>query len=102
MLNQVTLVGRLTDTPKMQEAENGKKITVITVAVSRTFKNIDGEYETDFVNCILWNNIASSTVEYCKKGDVLGVKGRIQTSSCKNKNTIEVIAEKVTFLTTGK
>ena len=59
--------------------------------------------ETDFIRCILWNAVASSTCEYCKKGDIVGVKGRIQTSNYKDKenNTkyvTDVIAEKVTFL----
>ena len=101
MLNQVILVGRLTDKPKMQEVKNGKKITVITIAISRPFKSINGEYDCDFIDCILWDNMASNTIEYCKKGDMLGIRGRIQSSSYK-KNKLEVFTEKVTFLTNSK
>ena len=102
MLNQVVFVGRLTKDPEIVETETGKKRTRIVVAVSRSFKNMEGIYETDFISCVLWNGIAESTCEYCKKGDVVGVKGRLQTSTVEKdgeiKYYVEVIAEKVTFL----
>lgn len=64
---------------------------------------IAGEYETDFISCVLWKGIAENTVEYVKKGDLLGIKGRIQSrnieiSDDNKKQVIEVVAEKVTFL----
>ena len=103
MLNQVIFVGRLTKDPEMIETEKGKKRTRIIVAVGRSFKNMDGIYETDFIPCILWNCVAENTCEYCKKGDIIGVKGRIQTNTVETdenvKHYIEVIAEKVSFLT---
>lgn len=40
---------------------------------------MNGEYETDFINCVLWDSVAKSTSEYCKKGDIVGIKGRLQT-----------------------
>ncbi len=102
MLNQVVFVGRLTKEPELFETESGKKRTRIVVAVNRSFKNMNGIYETDFISCILWNGVAESTCEYCKKGDVVGVKGRLQTNSVEKngemKYYVEVIAEKVTFL----
>ena len=98
MLNQIVLVGRLVSNPQINETENGKKVCNITLAVPRSFKNINGEYETDFIPCLLWEPIATHTVEYCLKGDLIGVKGRIQTREDK----IELIAEKVTFLSTKK
>lgn len=106
MLNQTVLVGRLVNDPELRETENGKKVTNITLAVPRTYKNTDGEYDTDFIDCTIWNNVAQSASDYCKKGDLLGVKGRLQTSSYeKDGQTIykqEVIAEKVTFLSSSK
>ena len=107
MLNQVILVGRLTDNPQITIRDNGKKVTTIIVAVGRTFKNVDGLYDTDFIKCILWNNMAANTVDYCHKGDIVGIKGRIQTSTYETeeglkKYSTEVIAEKVTFLTSKK
>lgn len=103
MLNQVVLVGRLTDDLEVTETENGKKVTTMILAVQRTFKNSEGVYEADFIRCTLWNAVASSTSEYCKKGDIIGLKGRLQVNSYEDKDgtkkySTEVIAEKVTFL----
>lgn len=102
MLNQAVLVGRLVRDPELKETDSGKKVTKITLAVPRSYKNMNGEYETDFIECVLWSGIAESTVEYCNKGDLLGVKGRIQTRNIEIDDTkkiyTEVIAEKVTFL----
>lgn len=100
MLNQIVLVGRLANEPEVYETESGKKYANVTLAVPRSFKNEEGEYETDFVNCKLWQGIAINTAEYCKKGDLVGIKGRLQTynNDENNKSVMEVIAEKVTFL----
>lgn len=94
MLNQIVLVGRLVSDPKINETENEKKVSTITLAVPRSYKNANGEYETDFIPCVLWNGIATNTTEYCRKGDIVGVKGRMQCTEGK----LEVVAEKVTFL----
>jgi len=107
MLNNVILVGRLTDNPEILEIENSKKVTTVVLAVNRNFKNSEGIYETDFIRCILWNSIASSTTEYCRVGDVIGVKGRLQTSKYeddtgKMRYVTDVVAERVTFLSTNK
>ncbi len=102
MLNQIVLVGRLVKKPELRELENGKKLSFITLAVPRSFKNLAGEYETDFIDCTLWDSVATSTVEYCGKGDIVGVKGRIQSRVVEkpegNRTQLDVIAEKVTFL----
>ena len=94
MLNQIVLVGRLANEPTIKE--NGE--CIVTLAVPRTYKNQDGEYETDFIPCVLFKNIAETTREYCKKGDVIGIRGRIQTSE----NEIVLVAEKVTFLSSSR
>lgn len=103
MLNQVTLVGRIVQEPVVKKTESGKTVSNITIAVPRPYKNINGEYDTDFIPCTLWMGIAENTAEYCKKGDVVGVRGSIQTRISQiDENTkrqfVEVIAEKVTFL----
>ena len=103
MLNQVVLVGRLVDDPIVQEHENGSKSSYLKLAIPRSYKNAEGEYDTDFVDCKLWNNIAQNTSEYCKKGDIVGIKGRLQTrvvekDENEKKYYVEVVAERVTFL----
>lgn len=106
MLNQVVLVGRLTTDPEALEMDGGHKKSVFNVAVPRTYKNQNGEYDTDFIRCVLWDAIATSTSEYCRKGDIVGIKGRIQVTSYdddgKKKTITEVVAEKVTFLSSKR
>ena len=106
MLNQLVIAGRLVSNPEVEKLENNKKRCFITVAVPRNFKNTDGTYDTDFIRCTLWAGIAENTCEYCKKGDIIGVKGRIQTSSYEvdgvKKYSMDVIAEKVSFLSSKK
>lgn len=97
MTNLAYLIGRLTENPTMKE-EGEKKITTITLAVQRSYKNEEGIYETDFINCILWRIIANNVIEYCKKGDLIGIKGSLQTID----NQLVVVAEKVSFLSTKK
>ena len=98
MLNQIVLVGRLVNEPTIEESENSRKVSYITLAVSRSYKNENGMYDTDFIPCVLWNGIAVNTCEYCRKGDLVGVKGRIESKN----NKVEVIAEKITFLSSRK
>lgn len=107
MLNQVVIAGRLTANPEVTTTENNKKRTYVTVAVPRGYKNVDGTYDTDFIRCILWGGIAESTCEYCQKGDIVGIKGRLQTSSYEKEDgekvyVTDVIAEKVSFLSSKK
>jgi len=98
MINQMGLVGRLVSDPQINETEIGNKICSITLAVPRSYKNANGEYETDFIPVILFNGIAERTTEWCKKGDLVGVKGRIQAKEGK----VELMAEKITFLSSNK
>ena len=103
MLNQVVLVGRIVKTPELRVTENGKKTATVTLAVPRNYKNINGEYDTDFLDCTLWTNVAENTTEYCQTGDMVGVKGHLQTRTIQNedgskKRKTEIVAEKVTFL----
>ena len=106
MLNQVVLVGRLTKEPEFIKLENGKKVLNVLLAVPRSYKNENGEYDTDFIDCVLWETLAENTTEYCHKGDMVGIKGRVNTEYYeKDDDKIKItniIAEKVTFLSSKK
>ena len=107
MLNHVILVGRLVRTPELILTDTGKKRSIATLAVNRGFKNLNGEYDTDFLDCTLWTNIADNTAEYCKTADIIGVKGRLQTRLIDNEDgtkykKMEIIADSVTFLSSYK
>lgn len=100
-MNQIVLVGRLVSSLKTKE-ENGEKNAKLTLAIPRTFKNNEGLYETDFVDVTVTGAAAENTLNYCKKGDIIGVKGRVQSTTVEKYHTkinqLEIIGEKVTFL----
>ena len=104
MLNQCVLVGRIVDNPTIEKEDNKSKIT-LRLAVPRSYKNTNGDYDTDIVSCILYDGIAKTTYEYCKKGDLVGIKGRTESRKVKDDEVIESIneikVEKVTFLSNG-
>lgn len=106
MLNQVILVGRLVYDPELKTIDDGRKVTTITLAVNRSYKNAEtGEYDTDFIKCTLWSGIAENTVEYCRKGSTVGIKARLaqkyyDLGNDKSFSYPEVIAEKITFINT--
>lgn len=106
MQNVVFLIGRLVSDPELKKSDNEKDYATITLAVQRSFKNSNGIYETDFIRCKLWNGIATNVHEYCKKGDLVGVKGRIQIRSYEEneetKYITEIIADKVSFLSSKR
>ena len=107
MMNQFFGVGRLVAQPEVKEYENGKKYTNFTITVQRSYKNADGVYETDFLDVVSFGPMAETTAEYCQKGDMVGVKGRVETSSYetedgeKRKST-QIIADRITFLSSSK
>lgn len=108
MLNQAILVGRLVYDPELRTLDDGRNVTTITLAIQRGFKNAEtGEYDTDFIRCTLWTGIAESTVQYCQKGSVVGIKARLaqrhfEYEEGKTFSYPEVIAEKITFIHTKK
>ena len=95
------MVGRLTRDIEIRKTESGKDVATITLAVPRSFKNMEGEYETDFIDCILWEEKANRTREYCHKGDVVGIRQsrKVETEEG-NRYYQDLIVEKITFITT--
>ena len=105
MLNQSIIVGRLIKDPELKETDNGNKVANIILAVNRSYKNSDGDYDTDYIPCVLWKGTAERTVQYCKKGDLVGVKGTLQSRVYDKEDgtrqyVIEIVVDKVTFIST--
>lgn len=103
MINQVTIVGRLTRDPELRKTGEGLSVTSITLAVNRQFRNQHGEIEADFVQCTLWKKAAENTAQYCRKGSVVGITGRLHSRNYDNKEgkrvyVTEVVAESIQFL----
>ena len=105
-MNSVNLVGRLTRDPEMKTTDSSISIASFSIAVNRQFKNKDGEYEADFINCVAFKHTADFIQKYFSKGQFIGITGRIQTrkwqdNDGKTRYATEVIVENATF-TSGK
>lgn len=105
MINNLTLVGRLTKDPELRYLPNGTPSATFTLAVNRSFTNSQGERETDFINCVIFRKQAENVANYLKKGSLAGLTGRIQTRNYENGEgkriyITEVVAESVQFLDT--
>ncbi|PLS18953.1 single-stranded DNA-binding protein [Bacillus sp. M6-12] len=103
MINNVTLVGRLTKDPELKYTPNGVAVATFTLAVNRSYKNSEGNYEADFINCVVWRKPAENVANFLKKGSLAGVTGSIQTRNFDNQEgkrqyVTEVLAERVQFL----
>lgn len=106
-MNKACITGRLTKDIDLRYTQNNVAVASFTLAVQRKFKNQNGDYESDFINCIAYKKTAELMNEYVKKGDLIGIEGRIQTRSYDDKNgkkvyVTEVIVENVEFLATKK
>ena len=106
MLNQIVLVGRVVKDLDVKTLEDGKKVSDLILAIQRPFKNYSGQYDTDFVKISLWDQLAALAQNYCKKGNMVAVKGRVQVRKIENEEEktsfLEVIGERVSYLTSSK
>lgn len=102
-MNEVLLVGKLARDVDLRTTANGADVARFTIKIRRPYKNIDGKYESDYIDCITWRNLAKNLSEYCKKDDLIGIMGRIQNVRYNGKNgdkvyQKEIVADKITFL----
>lgn len=105
MINNVTLVGRLTKDPELKYTPSGVAVANFTLAVNRPFKGQSGENEADFINIVVWRKPAENAANFLKKGSLAGVTGSVQTrnyegSDGKRVYVTEVVADRVQFLDT--
>ena len=98
MNNSVMLIGRINN--DIEKIEDEEKTTYrLVLNISRNFKNQYGEYENDFIPIELKSSIGNNVFQYCKKGDLVGVKARIES---KEDNILQIIAERVSFLSNNR
>lgn len=107
MLNRVVLIGRLTKDPELRYTSSGTAVATFTLAVNRTYNNQQGEREADFLNIVVWRQLAELCANYLKKGRLAAVEGRIQTRSYDNQEgrkvyVTEIVAESVQFLESNR
>ncbi|QIL45988.1 single-stranded DNA-binding protein [Vagococcus coleopterorum] len=102
MINNVVLVGRLTKDPDLRYTPSGAAVARFSLAVNRSFKNQNGDYDADFINCVIWRQSAEALANFTRKGSLIGVTGRIQTGSYEKDGqrvyTTEVVAENFQML----
>ena len=101
-MNKAILVGNLTRDPEQRTTSSGITVTSFTVAVRRRYKDADGNYQADFINCVAWRSTAEFVAKYFTKGSRIGVVGTIQTRTYDDQNgnkryVTEVVADEVEF-----
>ena len=102
-MNKVILMGRLTRDPEVRYTQtNNTLVASFTLAVNRRFARQGEERQADFINVVAWDRTGEFCSKYFKKGQQVGVIGRIQTRNYDDKDgkkvyVTEVIAEEVNF-----
>ncbi len=103
MVNNVVLIGRITRDLELKSTNNGREVLNFSIAVNRNFKNAQGQYDADFINCVAFGQTARFMSQYMAKGRLISVVGRIQTRTYDNPQGVrqyitEIIAENVSPL----
>jgi single-strand DNA-binding protein len=103
MLNRVILIGRLTKDPELRYTPAGVAVTTFTLAIDRPFTGRDQQREADFINVVVWRQLAETCANYLRKGRLAAVEGRIQVRNYDNSEgrrvyVTEVVADNVRFL----
>jgi len=102
-MNKIMLIGRFTKDPELRYTKSGTAVASFTLAVNRRFANQDGEREADFINCVAWSKTAEFIAQYFKKGQAIGLEGRLQVRSYEGNDgqrrwVSEVVAEQAEFV----
>lgn len=104
MLNQVTLVGKITEDPELSELKNGRTFCNIRLEIKQSFKDPEtDDYDTDFIDVDLWGYDAEKVVNSCGKGSVVAVRGRLKPDTATFWGTqiiksISVVGDSVSFI----
>jgi single-strand DNA-binding protein len=103
LLNRSILIGRLTKDPELRYTPAGHGVATFTLAVDRPFTSESGEKEADFLPVVVWRKKAESVANYCRKGKLVAVEGRIQVRNYVNSEgrriyITEIVADDVRFL----
>lgn len=101
MLNLIALTGRMTRDPELRTLESGVSVTSFSIAVQRNYK-IEGEYPTDFIDCVAWRGTADFICKHFRKGSMLTVVGNLETRKFtdkegNNRKAVEVIVKDAYF-----
>lgn len=101
-MNLVALVGNLVRDPEVT-VRNDKTITRFAVACTRKFKNADGNYEADFINCVAFGKTAEFVEKYFTKGKKIALTGEIRNNNYTKDNgekvySYDIVVNEVEFV----
>lgn len=107
MLNKAIIMGRMVQNPELKYTPSNVPVVSFTIAVNRDFKDQDGNYPTDFLDCVAWRNTAEFVSRYFKKGSLCALEGTIQTRMWEDKNgnkrkTVEIVVSNIYFAESKK
>lgn len=101
-MNRVALIGRITKEIDLKSTTSGKSVTNVTLAVPRNETDRDGNKVTDFIRVTAWGKTAELLEKYVRKGDQVGIAGKIRVSKFERdgqiRESVEVVAEDITFI----
>lgn len=104
MINRVVMVGRMTRDPELRRTGSGAAVTSFTLALNRNYNSADGQ-QADYISCVVWNKVAENVAQYCSKGSLVGIEGRLRSRTYDNAQgqrvyVTEVVCDSVQFLET--
>lgn len=107
MINKVILTGRLTSAPELKKTSSDVSVVAFSVAVQRQFKDKQGNYPADFINCVAWRNTAEFIAKYFDKGSLIALVGELQSRNYEDKQgnkrtAFEVICSEAHFVESKK
>ena len=102
MFNLTVLQGRICQDLELKQTQNGTMVTSFSIAVDRAYKKGE-EKQTDFIPVVVWGKQAEIVTKYFKKGNRIGIEGRIQVrkytdSNGNNRTAFEVVANNIHFV----
>lgn len=102
-MNKICLIGRLTRDVELRYTTSQMAVANFSLAVTRNFKNADGEYDSDFFNCKAFDKRAEIITEHFGKGSQIGIEGHLQPGSYEKEDgtrvyTTDVIVDSIDFI----
>ncbi len=95
MYNKIILMGRIANDLEIKKTPNGISTLQFRIAVERSYKDANGERETDFIPCIAWRNNAEFIAKYFAKGAMIHIEGELQNRQYTDKNGVDRIISEV-------
>lgn len=89
-MNSVNLVGNVVADPELTTTQNNSNLSRVRIAVKKNYPSANGEYESDFISVMTFGKTAEYSARYIKKGDLVGIKGRIDVIKRKDSEYTEL------------